>query len=136
MPIAGFSIQSPQKMSVSSKAFYLSRLKLYEKEKPYMFTFHVPETVGQQTNHLYESFDVDFHDARPIMDSFSLNIHGFQFCKWDTGLISSEFDDVTIVQTKYYEEIVRYMYELLPGAHKIHVLTHLVLSSMSMSLHK
>jgi hypothetical protein len=122
-------------MSVSSKAFYLSKLKLYENEKPYMFTFHVPETVGQQTNHSYESFDIDFHDARPIMDSFSLNLHGFQFCKWETGLISSDFDDATIVRTKYYEEIVGYMHNLLPEAHKIHVLTHLVQSLMYPLLH-
>ncbi|TPX18481.1 uncharacterized protein E0L32_011594 [Thyridium curvatum] len=80
-------------MGFEAKVYYLERLKLYETEKPYMVAFELPVNTGSTTNHSYAPFQVHMTDAQSIKDSFSLDVHGFQFEQWPTDLKPEDFDD-------------------------------------------
>jgi hypothetical protein len=62
-----------------------------------------------RTNFTNQTYDVEVHDARPEMDSFSLDTHGFTFYR-DDGIDSDIVDairnrDKSFVEEKYYPQI-------------------------------
>ncbi|KAF3107967.1 hypothetical protein TWF569_005566 [Orbilia oligospora] len=106
--------------------WYLSRLELYRKQKPFMVTFDTSTFEGsKKTNHLYESYPTRIVDMRAHMGQYKLNLHGFEVCHWDTPLVSNDFDDENILREKYYPEIASQLQKHLAGVSTVHIFQHL-----------
>ncbi|KAF7670920.1 hypothetical protein GT037_011048 [Alternaria burnsii] len=112
-------------MMVNANIEYLSRLDLYETEKPYMTAFEIPSDVGSMTNHEYSAHMVEVQDARDNKASFSLDVHGFKFCDWPTKYRSADFEDEDLIESKYYQEVLQQMTQGFPDAMEIHIVSHL-----------
>ncbi|KAF3164219.1 hypothetical protein TWF225_010986 [Orbilia oligospora] len=111
---------------VPGTIWYLSRLELYRKQKPFMVTFDTSTFEGsKKTNHLYESYPTRIVDMRAHMGQYKLNLHGFEVCHWDTPLVSNDFDDENILREKYYPEIASQLQKHLAGVSTVHVFQHL-----------
>ncbi|EGX45093.1 hypothetical protein AOL_s00173g194 [Orbilia oligospora ATCC 24927] len=111
---------------VPGTIWYLSRLELYRKQKPFMVTFDTSTFEGsKKTNHLYESYPTRIVDMRADMGQYKLNLHGFEVCHWDTPLVSNDFDDENILREKYYPEIASQLQKHLAGVSTVHVFQHL-----------
>ncbi|KAF3141491.1 hypothetical protein TWF594_006045 [Orbilia oligospora] len=106
--------------------WYLSRLELYRKQKPFMVTFDTSTFEGsKKTNHLYESYPTRIVDMRAHMGQYKLNLHGFEVCHWDAPLVSNDFDDENILREKYYPEIASQLQKHLAGVSTVHIFQHL-----------
>lgn len=111
---------------METQIYYLDRLPLYKKEKPYMITFDVSEFPLAKTNHNYVQHNIIASDVRPDMKLFSLGENGFEFGNWQTSLQNAEFDDDETVRNRYYPEIECLMRNRFPDAKNVHIMAHLV----------
>jgi len=109
---------------VSATIYYLDRLELYKSQKPYMCTFDPTILGGPKTNHKYVERTVQIHNARPFKDSIKLDVNGFQFESLRTTMTNEDFDNDSIVQQKYYPEVIALMKRLLPDAVEIWPYAH------------
>lgn len=108
------------------QAWYLKRLELYAREKPYMFAFDVSSRGANNTNHEYEVRLVSMADMRGRESQFVLDTHGFEIQHLPTALQSQDFDNGEIVRSTYYPEIESLIRTKFPSAYKIHIFSHLV----------
>ncbi|CAH0055132.1 unnamed protein product [Clonostachys solani] len=108
-----------------AQAWYLKRLELYSREKPYMFAFDVSSRGVNNTNHEYEERLVSMADMRGRESQFLLDIHGFEIQHLPTALQNQDFDNGEIVRSTYYPEIESLMRTKFPSAYKIHIFSHL-----------
>ncbi|KAI4214461.1 MAG: hypothetical protein LQ351_002878 [Letrouitia transgressa] len=103
-------------MTVVTNIEYLDRLELYQTEKPYVTTFEIPESVGKSTNHCYVSHEAEIQNAKQIKGDFSLDVHGFEFHDWPTKLQSADFENLDLITSSYYSEILQQMERAFPRA--------------------
>lgn len=114
---------------------YLRRLDLYKVEKPYQTTFNTEAFGCHETNLEYVESNVIFEDVQDVRDNFHLDIHGFEFHRWPTGLTDSEFDSDSAIVERYYTEILSYVSKARPSVTKIHIVDHLVRIKGTLSHH-
>jgi len=110
--------------AIAADINYLDHLELYSKEKPYTINFDVTHLGLPRTNHVYSSHNVSVFDARPIASSFSLEVQGFQWCKWPTSLSTEDYEDDNAVRNVAYPEVFKYLQKLFPEAEEMHVMAH------------
>jgi len=113
-------------MSVLASIEYLSRLDLYQTEKPYMTTFEIPGHVGRTTNHQYTPHEARIQDVRDTKALFSLGVHGFEYRDWPAKLHEVDFDDPASIESCYYPQVLLQMRQAFPDAKEILILSHLV----------
>ncbi|KAF2685914.1 hypothetical protein K458DRAFT_336800 [Lentithecium fluviatile CBS 122367] len=112
-------------MNVSTDIQYLSRLELYQTEKPYMTTFEIPEIIGSTTNHRYTSTKANIQDAKNAKSLFSLHVNGFEFRDWPMEFQNTDFDDEAFIESCYYPVVLQQMKQAFPEAVEIFILSHL-----------
>ncbi|EPE09073.1 hypothetical protein F503_06849 [Ophiostoma piceae UAMH 11346] len=109
---------------ITATISHLARLDLYKHAKPYKFAYDLAPGLGPSTNHSYEPRDVDIHNVQGSLHEFSLDVHGFAFSVWETGLSSADFDNEAVLQDKYLPEVLRYMETVSPPGCELHIMNH------------
>ncbi|KAI1144779.1 hypothetical protein F4825DRAFT_445537 [Nemania diffusa] len=110
---------------VNSSFFYLSRLPIYETEKPFYVNFPVTEKSGSShsnlSHDLYENILI--RDIRGHEDKFGIDTHGFQLIRHATSMSNVDFENDASIRSKYYPEMEQLVIRLL-GASKVFVFEH------------
>lgn len=92
-------------LSVHAEISYLARDEVYREEKPYAFTFAIPDIPhAKPSNHLSEPHPVLVNDVRgegPI----SLEECGFTLLNHDSMLTPDDFESSDVIETSYYQEL-------------------------------
>ncbi|KAL7924433.1 hypothetical protein ACQKWADRAFT_331392 [Trichoderma austrokoningii] len=92
-----------------SLIFYIDKLPLYEKEKPYFLNFP-PSGPGQrQTNVVHCRREVDFTDIRGHEDLFSLDATGFEYKHFDTTLEYESFASPAAIEGVFLREVEAFL---------------------------
>lgn len=117
--------------TIEASIYYLQKLDLYKKEKPFMLTFDPSNLGGSRSNHEFVATSVNLINAQPIRSSFQLDVNGYEFHTWPIRMESAAFDNDTIVKDRYYPEVVERVKALRPGAVEVIILTHLVAFNQS-----
>ncbi|GAW20624.1 hypothetical protein ANO14919_101320 [Xylariales sp. No.14919] len=111
----------------NSSFFYLSRLPRYETEKPFYVNFPIPEKSGishsNLSHDLYE--DILIRDIRGNEDKFDIDTHGFQLVHHTTSTSNVDFENDSLIRSKYYPEMEQLVMRSL-GASKVFVFEHTV----------
>ena len=89
-------------------------------EKPAYYLYPPPAGVPQR-NGRYTTHATPIHDARPVVDQFSLDTQGLSFTHQETQV--GNFYDSQEVQRVYYPEVVE-LVKRLTGAEKVLVFDH------------
>jgi len=126
-----FDCENPKTKTIEASIYYLQKLDLYKREKPFMLTFDPSNLGGIRSNHEFAATSVNLIDAQPIRSSFRLDVNGYEFHTWPITMESKDFDDDTIVKDRYYPEIVERVKTLRPDAIEVVILAHLVESNQS-----
>ncbi|KAH6973824.1 hypothetical protein BKA56DRAFT_592590 [Ilyonectria sp. MPI-CAGE-AT-0026] len=104
--------------------FYLTRLDLYQEQKPYVVNFPVTDADFKRTNlshKLHE--DIPLCDVRGHEDRFCLDTHGFQMLKHSSKMPNEDFENDAIIRSTYYPEIETLIKNAL-GASKVFIFEH------------
>ena len=107
------------------KVFYLSRLDIYKKVRPFVIRVEGHRIPGPHTNMVFEPFDVPLIDIRGHEQNYTLEADGFQVGNWSTDFSADNWDVDHIVKS-YCAESVKHMWELFPNAFQIHVARYTV----------
>ena len=94
-------------------------------EKPAFYLYTPPPGVPQRTGR-YIQQEMQIHDARPIVDQFSIDREGLTFTKHETQVLN--FYDTEEVQSVYYPETAE-LVKQITGAEKVIVFDHNVRSA-------
>ncbi|KAK7424421.1 hypothetical protein QQX98_000386 [Neonectria punicea] len=110
--------------TVTTSLWYLCRLPLYTRQKPYFINFPVtPNVVDDaplQHNLLHERIGgIEMTDIRGRESSFSLDTNGFELVHHDTSLTNEDFENDQVVRAKYYPEMIAFVSKLLDAAHVV-----------------
>lgn len=110
----------------SATIWYLERSDLYKVEKPYQTTFDTAALGGPTDNLRFVDVEISVQDAQDDRERFSIDTHGFQFCRWPTSLFLHEFESDESLRSSYYLEIKQYVQQIRSGATHIQVMSHTV----------
>ncbi|KAJ3496717.1 hypothetical protein NLG97_g2456 [Lecanicillium saksenae] len=106
--------------NVITNLWYLSRLSLYETQKPYFVNFPVPADspdAPPQHNLLHEQVsDIEIHDIRERESGFTLDTHGFELVRHETRLTNDDFENDESIRREYYPEIIDFISKKLGNA--------------------
>ena len=94
-------------------------------EKPAFYLYTPPPGVPQR-NGRYIQQEMQIHDARPIVDQFSLDKEGLTFTQHETQIVN--FYDTEEVRSVYYPEAAE-LVKQITGAEKVIVFDHNVRSA-------
>jgi len=106
--------------------WHLKRHERYRHEKPYMVAFDVSETDIKHTNQEYSEHEAVVIDVRGFEHNFSIDKHGFLFCRNTTKLTDTDFDSEKLVQDHYYPEVLGLMQSLFHDVYHLRVIAHTV----------
>lgn len=111
---------------VHTEVAYFSRDTKYDTEKPYTTSFPVDDIAGAKV----DSHQWVFH-PRTIGDVRNrfipdLDVHGFQFIEWETGLSRTDFSIDEIVISRYYSELAEMLRKTFPRYKKLAFFDHAV----------
>lgn len=111
----------------TTSLYYLSKLPLYENEKPYFVNWPVSKVPGaEQTNLSHQKYtNIDVYNIRGMEHDFHIDTQGFQLCNHSTSVENSEFEDDAAIRAKYYPEMVKLVTNEL-GASDAFVFEHTV----------
>ncbi len=112
-----------EKLSVEGLAYVTAQMNYLAddmEEKPVYYLYPPPPGVPQR-NGRYTTHAVPIHDARPIVDQFSLDAQGLSFTRQETQV--GNFYDAQEVQRVYYPEVAA-LVKRLTGAEKVLVFDH------------
>lgn len=118
---------------ITSKIYHLDRAKLYETEKPFNWSAELACLPGLPgSNHVFTSQTVNINDVRGCTPP-SLDTQGFEFVKSTTSLKPEDFDNDNLIQTTFYSEIEKVLFEQLPDVTAVAFLGHQVRTLNSQS---
>ncbi|MCJ1309173.1 hypothetical protein MMC25_002829 [Agyrium rufum] len=102
---------------------YLSRVNLYETEKPFGADFPVDHFDGAKlSNHVFEQVPITVQDARD-RGPFDLDTNGFCVLQAETSLAAVEASNTkTPAIARFLTEIERLLYKSFPGYSRIEVM--------------
>lgn len=105
---------------------YLQRDPLYEREKPYKFTYKVSELGVPATNLKFAAHSITPRKAEDFWHELRLDINGFQFLKWPTSLCASDFESDETITRCYYPEILEILRTIRPKVWHVDIISHSV----------
>lgn len=94
---------------VVSLIFYIDKLPLYEKEKPFFLNFPVSGPGQRQSNVTHSRHEVDFTDVRGHEDLFSLGTTGFEYKHFDTALEYDNFASPAAIEGIFLKEVEAFL---------------------------
>lgn len=94
---------------VVSLIFYIDKLPLYEKEKPFFLNFPVSGPGQRQSNVTHSRHEVDFTDVRGHEDLFSLGTTGFEYKHFDTTLEYDNFASPAAIEGIFLKEVEAFL---------------------------
>lgn len=89
-------------------------------ERPYSYQYEPPPGVPLR-NGQYAAQTVPMHDGRPLIDSLSLDRHGFELRTHASAV--SDFRDDDLIRTRYYPEVAQ-LVKNATGAARVLVFDH------------
>ncbi|KID60292.1 methyltransferase, partial [Metarhizium brunneum ARSEF 3297] len=111
---------------ITSNIYHLDRAKLYETEKPFNWSAELACLPGLPgSNHVFTSQTVNINNVRGCTPP-SLDTQGFEFVKSTTSLKPEDFDNDNLIQTTFYSEIEKVLFEQLPDVTAVAFLGHQV----------
>lgn len=115
--------------SLTTTLWYLEKLPIYKKEKPFYVNFPVPAELGvPQHNLLHGRVDgIQIHDIRGHETKFHIDEQGFQLARHNTSMTNDDFEDDSVVRARYYPEMAQLVKDTL-GAVEVVPFEHTVSS--------
>ena len=109
--------EEPQNVAVTLQ--FLDWQDLYETEKPFQIFIDVPKDAEdpRDTNLVFKSVDVKFHNVRGQSDEFTLDDHGFMYRQHTTAV--SDFTDRKVVVDDYLPEVEALLRKEVEGVDRV-----------------
>jgi hypothetical protein len=110
-------------METKTKIGYVKRLALYNEVKPYCLNVPVFPN-GRMHNIEYEYCEgITVRDIRGRESAFNLDIHGFEIAHFKTSLHPLDFEDNSVIYTRYFPESEEWLKRKL-GAARVTAFEH------------